>query len=682
MKSILFAVFGILSFVIGVYCFVWALRVHKRGAGTKRVLSAMHLYTIGVFVSVLLVFIPIYYTDYDFGDSWILLRPLLIAAHNSLRVFILDGDFDIIVKALEGENDFLRIAFSLHTAFLYVIAPVLTFSNVLSLFQNVQGEIRYKWHRNKKYYILSELNEKSIALATSIYKKQKKAIVIFTDVFEQNEEKDYELLLKAQDIRAICLKKDIAHLDLLSHKGAVEIFLIGKDESENISQAVRITNELNKSNSKYNVKVFVFSSKPSASYIIDSIRYDNLLEHASMHDYGEDCFKLRRIDERQQLIWNTLPKMRLFELAQANNKTLSVMIVGFGSYGMELFKALVWYCQFEGYKLEINILDKQSGYVKPLIQRSCPELVTKKFQETIGEAQYDIEILDGVDVLTSDMDDLLRDGGKWGEAIAQRLKKTNLAFVSLGDDDTNIEVSIYLRSLFDRIKGVKAEENIGWKDEVVDIYSVVFDDHKSRILYNENAKDTGAHLLVNHKDIPYHIHFIGGMYSQFDYENIYDGELEQRAYGHHRNWVDIEIKILAEWQKDGVQWQEKGVSKDIAKELQWLEKEKEQEAVIQSRKKYEQHEYYRRSSMAKEIYQREIRSNPALLAATTCKEQNRQTCECENCLRRKRSEHMRWNAYTRSVGYIYDANVRADRALQHTSLCGWDELSPKDKMKD
>ena len=85
--------------------------------------------------------------------------------------------------------------------------------------------------------------------------------------------------------------------------------------------------------------------------------------------------------------------------------------------------------------------------------------------------------------------------------------------------------------------------------------------------------------------------------------------------------------------------------------------------ITDERKKYEQYEYYRRSSIAKELYQREIRNNSVLSSQATCLEkEKKQTCKCKNCIRRKRSEHMRWNAYTRVIGYAYNNGVRADRA--------------------
>lgn len=684
MKTILLIVFGAISLVTGLIFLLRALHVYRNGRRAKRVLSAIQVYTIGVFASVVLVFIPIYYTSYDFGDAYNFFRPLLIAVHNSLRIFILDGDFDIIVKSLSGQNIILRVCFSLYSAFLYVIAPILTFGNVLSLFKNIKGEVRYKWHKRRKHYIMSELNEKSIALAKSIYERQKNAVIVFTDVFEQNEEDDYEILTQARDINAICLKKDISHLDFVSKKGDVEIFLIGNDESENVSQAVKITTELNQKNSKHNVKVFVFSTKPSAAYIIDSIKYENLLQHASEYGYGSDCFKLRRIDEKHQLIWNTVPKMKLFDIANRNKKTLSVLIVGFGSYGIEFFKMLVWYCQFEGYKLQLNIVDKcgkrleEKGHIESLINRDCPELLKMNRSVSDGDAQYDINVYSGVDALSADIDELLLyDGDDANKTlIAERMKSTNLAFVSLGDDDINIEVSIRLRSLFDRVNGIKAKKDIDWKDEVVDIYSVVYDDQKSSILYNEYAADRDLHILLNHKDVPYHIHFIGGMSSQFDYHNIYDPDLEKCAYEHHRGWVDIEEKIYNEWLDEGDQI-------NLQNHEWYFSGEKTAEAAAMARRKYEQYEYYRLSSIAKELYQREIKNNTTLMSETVCIEkEKKQTCQCTNCIRRKRSEHMRWNAYTRVIGYAYHNGVRADRALLHDNLCSWEKLSELDRQKD
>lgn len=665
MKTVLLIIFGAISLALEVCFFLQARYMFKHGRRAEWVLSSIQVYTIGVFLSVVAVFIPICYTGCEFEDKYTFFRPLLLAVHNAFRIFILDGDFDIVTQSLSKEPTGLYVAFTAYAALLYVVAPVLTFGNVLSLFKNIKGELYYRWCKRKKFFIMSELNKRSIALAKSIYNDpdidKKKIVIVFTDVFEQHEERDFELLTQAWDMHAICLKKDVCHVDIISKKNDVEIFIIGDNESENISQAVRLTTELDRKNKKYNVKIFVFSSKPSAAYIIDSVKYKNLLEHAEKNDYEENCFKLRKINERQQLIWNEVPRMNLFKLADRNDKTLSVMIAGFGSYGIELFKMLVWYCQAEDYKLQINILDKQEKLIESLIQRECPELLEKNRCKDDGEAQYDIEIFSGVDMLSADLDMLLlRDQS----ARANRLKATNLAFVSLGDDDLNIEVAIRLRSLFDRVRGIKASKDISWEEEAVSIYSVVYDDEKSKVLHNENVAEQRSRILMNHQDIPYHIHFVGGMSSQFAYRNIYNSELEKCAYAHHKGWVDVEEKIYREF--------------NLEEKLKELEAYKTSESVKKSREKYEQYEYFRRSSIAKELYQRAMKDDPRLV----CLEGGtKQTCQCRNCIRRKKNEHMRWNAYTRAIGFSYHKK-RADRALLHNNLQAWNQLPETDRHKD
>lgn len=675
-KTALLIVFEFVSILIGVLFLLHAVSLYRKGGRARRVLSSVHVCTIGIFLSVLLLFIPIYYTDYDFGDTKKYIRPFLLALHNSIRIFLIDGDFDIIVESVKDQAEPLRICFSGYAALLYVFAPILTFTNVMSLFRNLRGELRFMLHRRKKHYIMSELNEKSIALAKSIIKRDKKAVIVFAEVFEQNEEDDYELLTEARDMDAICLKRDIAQMNLLSKKGTVEIFLIGNNESENVSQAVKITNVLNQKNSKQNVKIFVFSSKPSAAYIIDSIRYDNLLQYASDMDFNDQCFKLRRIDERKQLIWNTVPKMRLFELADRHNQMLSVLVVGFGSYGMEFFKMLVWYCQFEGYRLRINIVDKcgkstaDRESIESRIRRDCPELLKTNGKVADGEAYYDIQVFSGIDAVASDLDELLLYDGadRTRVAASQRLRGTNLVFVSLGDDDTNVEVSIHLRNLFDRLNGVQADENIAMSNETVDIYSVVYDEHKSGILHSEGGALTENNSLVNYCNTPFNIHFIGSMPEQFDYGNIYDADLEKCGLAHHLGWVEIEERIYIEQKNE--------------KKLKELEKSKTAEAKISNRKRYEKFEYYRYSSISKELYQREIRCMPSLLSRTLClAEEKLQTCTCENCVRRKKSEHMRWNAYMRVNGFSYDSH-KVERALLHNKICDWGKLDDFNKKKD
>jgi hypothetical protein len=236
--------------------------------------------------------------------------------------------------------------------------------------------------------------------------------------------------------------------------------------------------------------------------------------------------------------------------------------------------------------------------------------------------------------------------------------------------------------LFDRVNGLKADDQITWDQEPVDIYTVVFDDEKTEILNDQHLSDGSTREMRNYKDVPYHIHFIGALSTQLAYKNIYDGQLERDAFCHHISWVEHEERIYNELEADPLKLKASGVTL-LPREKTYFFQAKAEGEERKSRNAYEQHEYYRLSSIAKELYQRRLQRSEEARGLTACRMPERlKTCECENCLRRKRSEHMRWNAYTRIIGYSYQNGIRADRAKLHNNLRLWEKLPYMDKHKD
>ena len=117
---------GIISCVINFSTLYYAIRLYRRESRAKRVLSSIQIYTIGLFFSVVFVFLPIYYMAYSFGDSYAYIRPVLLSVYTSLRIFILDGDFEKVQNALAGQSEWLRVLYSFYCAILYVVAPLMT----------------------------------------------------------------------------------------------------------------------------------------------------------------------------------------------------------------------------------------------------------------------------------------------------------------------------------------------------------------------------------------------------------------------------------------------------------------------------------------------------------------------------------------------------------------------------
>ncbi len=684
---------SILSFVVISITAVAVIKKIKSDKETKNILGKpLNILIAGVFVAVFFIFFPIYSTDYFDNEKWTAIRAVLLSIHNTMRVFILDGEFNVIRDAVESATKLsyhCKLWINVYSAVLYVLAPALTASFVLTMFKNVSSEMKYKLTNNKSVFIFSKLNDKSVAVAESIFKKEsnngKKSNVmfVFCDVYDKTQEEFSELYTRAEKIDSIFTQKNINDVDIKKKKGRVELFYISDDESENVSQAVefiggetKVKNKIFKNNERKNTKVFVFAKSEGNAKILDSIDKGNLLAKLDESKFKDsdfvsdsELFKVRRIDETRMLALKTVEKADIFSkyTVDGDEKVISVLLMGIGEYGIELFKTLVWYGQMKGYRLEINVVDKRplgESNAEKILAHHCPEIFATNNIKTTGDAFYSIEFFNDVDVLSGDWDEIMCYQGDDPEKQRrlQRLKRTTVAIVALGDDDKNIRAAVELRVLFDRANNVVAKADIS-ADELPSIYSIVFSEQKTQSLRQGKASDDLSGFgnndnceLRNYRSEPYHIHFIGSFSSQYNYDDIYPLNEEQEAFKKcHISWVYEDIS--------------KGKEVNIA------------EMRKNETKKYEDFEYYRLSSVSKAKHKILISEKEEFRKQFSCLKDNAYDCDCENCWERRRNEHNRWNAYVRSIGYVY-GEKRADRAKVHHNLVPFDMLSYEDKLKD
>ena len=153
------------------------------------VLTPFQIFLICFFLGTVYIFIPIYYTDYFAQEMQFarVFKSIFLSIHNTMRLFILDGDFDIIENAVTDPSRVhyaIGNAYSVYASFLFVVAPVMTASFVLSFFKNVSSYVKYTFSISTKIFYISELNEKSIALATNILAESgiRKPLIVFFDV--------------------------------------------------------------------------------------------------------------------------------------------------------------------------------------------------------------------------------------------------------------------------------------------------------------------------------------------------------------------------------------------------------------------------------------------------------------------------------------------------------------------
>ena len=447
----------------------------------------------GVFVSAVLMFFPVH-NDAAIVNGWGVGRTLLLSLFNSMQIFAIGCEFQVVREGMLTCPESLVLFYEVWAAVLFVLAPVFTFGFVLSLFKNLSAYARYLGVYFKDVYVFSELNDQSFALACDIKSRNKRAAVVFTDVFETDEEKTYELTSEAEKRGFICFKKDLLAINFVRHskRRALYFFAIGLDETENLNHSLKLIEQYNK---RENTHIYVFSKKMESELLLASV------------DRG--TLKVRRINEVRSLINRILYERGeiIFEGAREGadgEKHISAVVVGMGCHGTEMVKALTWFSQMDGYTVEINAFDMDPLARERFVMRA-PELMSPDYNGVFvaGEAQYKIEVHPGLDV----------ESQSFLKAI-NKITDATYVMVALGNDDINIETAVNLRVCFERMG----------------IHPTI-----QAIVYNSQQKNA-LQGLKNYRGQTYDIEFIGDIDSSYTEDVIIDSELEEDALRRHLKW--------------------------------------------------------------------------------------------------------------------------------------------------
>lgn len=644
--------------------------------------SPFWIFLIGFFISATLMFLPIYYGDYFAQEGGFSrgFNSFIISVHNTMRMMVLDGEFDIIKDVMsDGEkvNAVLGDVYQIYAALMFIIAPVLSAGFVLQFFKSASAFFKYCAHLPADVYIMSELNEKSLALAHDILAsaegKRSKRMVVFTDVFDRNEEREYELITRAKRLGAICLKRDITAIGFKQHRGDIlrKIYLIGEDEDENVRQAITVIEKC-RSSTRYNTKrteIYVFATSAESEILLNSV------------DNGE--VKVRRINENRNLVMHTLCNHSIYAHAQAalasaraddskqkrakkKDIPINIAIVGCGGYGTELVKALCVMGQMPDYSLTVHIFDK--GDARKVLYAAAPELVETSGVRADGEPYYELKFYDRTDVESHEFLKQL-----------EKLDCITTAFVTLGDDGLNIDTAIRMRRQFGRA-------NIARGANIPPIYAVVYSTAKSRTV--------GERGLLNERNADYGITLIGDMRTRYSLENIERKNLEclgERYHTQYANALYASVKYKAqvaiaecESKRDAGQITPAEAERQIAPLREGLNSAAA--ALEAERARYNKFEYFRRSSIIRAIfyeYRWALGYEPRDEVAhdDTAEEQARAAAAAEYNAMLIDYEHRRWSANARADGYVYAA-VRDDLAKTHDKLVPTSKLTESDRAKD
>ena len=471
-------------------------------------LDSFKIFVSMIFVSALILFVPVYAVDFSVDgmvDSmW---KAFLLAIYNTVHLFAVNGDVFSLADLLKNEIGIVYEIYICYAVFIAVVISLVTLGFILSFFKNIMSYFRYILGWNKEAYIFTELNRKSITLAEDLIRNDKNRMIVFMDYFESNEEESFELSQRAKDIGAICFKKDIHGVNFAYHGKNKEIsfFVIGINETENMEHVLSLVKRYK---NLEGTNLYIFSDRVESELLLTSI------------DKGK--MKVRRVNEIRALINRMLyvDGVDIFKTAypvNENLKKIHAVIVGLGKHGSEILKALSWYCQMDGYELEIDAFDKDMEACERLYTQ-CPELLSEELNGVSieGEPIYKINLHGNISV----------DSREFVRKISEIVHPTYV-FVALGSDAENIRVATYLRMLFERNK-IKPV-----------IKAIVYNSKEAEVIKG----------ITNFKKQKYNISCIGDFESSYSEDVILESDLEKDALKRHMQYANGDPEVEEDFWK-------------------------------------------------------------------------------------------------------------------------------------
>lgn len=486
------------------------------------------------------------------GPKLNLIVRIIESLFETLRTFGMEEDYDqfvIAVGDLVNEiipsrffiQNIINVLMIVHTTALNLLAPISGGAIVLEIFATIFPKfwLKVSYHRiNRCKHFFSELNEASLALAKSIYDdpSHKNPVLIFTDTYVDDEnEKEYELLLEAKRYGAICIRDDLVHISK-NKIGDRNYYLMDENEFSNLQTLMGL---LQDNNVRYLADAQIYLFVQSDAYVQFEKQFNKEIDKKISEKLLKESERPTIVPIRgyRNLVQNLLVDVPLYEpLVNKKDKTkLSVTIFGSGLIGTEAF--LNTYCfgqmlvcgEQDGKdtvtdcELTINVVSKDSGeefwskidYINPEIK----DTVEVFGEDNINNDRVLCYDKNGnkndpyckVRYITADV----KLGGFFGDDFDEkdRLVDSDYYIIALGNDEDNVCVADRLRKMIG--KKHLEEKDDGASDKVVIAYAVFDPDLANTLNSQKHFK------CKNSGETDIFMYAFGSIEQVYSCENIY-----------------------------------------------------------------------------------------------------------------------------------------------------------------
>ncbi|MBO7123033.1 MAG: hypothetical protein J6V90_07125 [Treponema sp.] len=529
----------------------------------------------------------------------------------------------------------LGLLYGIYALVLSIVTPIVFGGFLVSYVKALWNLLLF--HIRRRFcniYYFSDLNEKSMLLAEDIAANEKhNALIVFCNCnkvsgsLEERIDKNHFIALSENEC-------DLILRFSFGNKKQC-FFEISDDDNKNLvgvnKTIERLLEVFRNSKKEYfpNLKVFLFMER-------------SLFGSEQLFESDQKKINIILVDKIKTSIYNLLFEKPLCDATDAGNKSLSIAVFGNGVYSKEFFKNSIWASILDNsYKTKISYVDSTADSFKKSLELNCPGLFTQ---------DYNLNFY-ATDLQSSELNVTLN-----------KLKATNYIVIDTGDDETSINLAIYLRMFY-----IRNSADFNFKPFIA-----------VRIKDSKMAKRING--MKTRGDVSYEIYSFGSDKEIYSYNLIVESPIEKLALNCH-----------AAYKNETNEYESKEAAV-FGCNISEFEKSSNRAAAVHIKNKL-----FLMGLTLKpyndDVSEEDIKQNDKAVELIKNKVADEKIIEAL-----QEAEHYRWNAFHFSAGWINPTLAKSkiykdlaksktkshkyELAKMHACLCSWEEMPALEKMYD
>ncbi len=414
---------------------------------TGKLQSRISAVTVILFIPTFIVGFVLYFIGFlpESGNLAEYANTVMRAIFSTVRMFLLEDDYTVILE-LSNSNIVSGIGFRMVFYCCQTMAILIFASTVMSVFgKKLSTSIRLWIGSSKDTYVIFGVNSKSLVFAKDIAVKNRRIVFIDESIDPIN-------VAQINDMDCMYLEMPVFSDTTINQKALLKVGLKGKrllsgfmtllvftdDEISNYKLAAGILEHLR--NAGFPAErlkgVFVKSNSDVITERIEGV--------ARKLKYNINFFSEPDLTSREFILKCPIYKLIEFDKQKAvakNKKTITVVLLGFGSIGRQMLRKIYSSSQFVGCTFHAVVIDKNISALEGEFRGNYPSL----FDDEISNAN--IRFVD-TDVSSTCFYSVL------DEYIQKSLDSDegsiDLVISALGDDLVNIQTVSNIKKYIDR----------------------------------------------------------------------------------------------------------------------------------------------------------------------------------------------------------------------------------------